>query len=142
MKTTVYDMGYRMSYDSSTGSVSISREEGPWAGNGRFEDGRIVDCAAKLGDSEDESEDVYAALEGALKTALKTALQSAPITRLSNSFHGTYTSVRMSEDDWNATVGRIYTDDSAARRVRRVALRLCPSKGHGCTCSGPDGSRA
>jgi len=60
--------------------VSISRS-GVWAGDGRWEDGRIVDCAARLGETADESEAVYEALETALQDELDEAerIATAPV---------------------------------------------------------------
>jgi hypothetical protein len=52
--------------------ISISRESGEWAGDGRWQDGRIVDCPARLGDTDEESELTYWALEDALEDALET----------------------------------------------------------------------
>jgi hypothetical protein len=48
--------------------ISIS-QDGHWAGNGRYVDGQIVDCAATLGGSDDASEEAYAAIADALDEA-------------------------------------------------------------------------
>jgi len=62
---TVSAAGYDATVDVRTGDVSISRSgyRGEWVGSGRWEGGRIVDCAASLDDSPDRSEEIYSALE-------------------------------------------------------------------------------
>lgn len=61
-------------------------------------------------------------------------------TTLSNSFHGSSTTVRMTADEveslqWDAQSG----DRKAARKARDIRARLCGSKS--CTCSGVLGIR-
>lgn len=62
--------GYSITLDTETSRVSISRDSGEWAGDGRWQDGRIIDCAAQLGDTPHDSEAIYTDLEDALGDAI------------------------------------------------------------------------
>lgn len=65
--------GYTVTLDTETSRVSISRDSGEWAGDGRWSDCSIVDCAAQLGDTQDETETIYTDLEDALGDAIDDA---------------------------------------------------------------------
>lgn len=59
--------------------------------------------------------------------------------KLTNDFHGTETTVKMSRDDLDALVYLAMAGDTDARaKVRRIKARLCIS---GCKCSGDTGER-
>lgn len=65
--------GYSITLDTETSRVSISRDSGEWAGDGRWQDSRIIDCAAQLGDTPHDSEAIYTDLEDALGDAVDDA---------------------------------------------------------------------
>lgn len=77
---TIADAAYTASIENSR--VEIHRD-GVWAGTGRW-DGRIVDCAADLGD------DVYEALDEALVDAIDAAKSTSVNETVSNAFRAAW----------------------------------------------------
>jgi hypothetical protein len=102
--------------------VSICRESGEWAGDGRWEDGRIVDCSANLADDPDESERIYDALETALVDELDEAERLA-------SDPACYIVVQAAPCDGGLQVARLATgedEDACARRCGAVVRSYGP----------------
>ena len=70
MTTTITAQAHGYSVTLTGSAISISRTGGEWVGDGRWQDGRIIDCAAQLGATPDETEAIYADLEDALGDAI------------------------------------------------------------------------
>lgn len=106
--------------------VSICRESGEWAGTGRWEDGRIVDCPARLGDDPDESERIYEALEDALQDEIDEA-ERLEAERLEAS--AKYIVVQAAPCDGGLMVAKLATgedEDACARRAGAVIRAYGP----------------
>jgi hypothetical protein len=93
--------------------VTISRESGEWAGDGRWENGRIVDCSAHLADDPDESERVYDALETALVDELDET------ERLEAEAEARYIVVQAPSYDGGLMIARLATGENEDQCARR-----------------------
>jgi hypothetical protein len=109
-------------------AVDICRESGEWVGNGRWENGRIVDCSANLADDPDESERIYDALETAIQDELDEA-ERLEAERLEAEAEARYIVVQAPSYDGGLMVARIATgetEDQCARRCGAVIRSYGP----------------
>lgn len=113
--------------------ITICRESGEWAGDGRWEDGRIVDCPARLGDTDEESERVYAELEMALVDELDEA-ERLEAERLEA--EARYIIVQAAPCDGGLMVARLASgenEDDCARRCGAVIRSYGPEDENGAS---------
>jgi hypothetical protein len=129
--------GYSVALDTETRTVTICRESGEWAGDGRWEDGRIVDCAARLGDDPDESERIYEALEDALGDELDEAERlAAGRTADEEDDEPKYIVVQAAACDGGLMVARLAsgeTEDQCARRCGAIVRSYGPEDENGAS---------